>query len=115
VNKVEINSVIGLTGYQIKPESEDQYNKWLNEVHIPILFKFPGLKAVTRFKITKKDDRYPNYLTIMEFEDEEAFKAFKESPEVAEARKDTLARKWTDKDRESKWRVEYKAINAWRK
>ena len=109
---MQINSVINLSGSNIKPGTEDNYYKWYDEVHVPMLLKFPGLKGVARYQITTPDDKYPNSLAIFEFENEQAFETYLNSPELAEAHQDAISRKW---DREARWRVQYKVIKTWRK
>lgn len=78
---------------QIKcaPELEDEFNKWYNEVHIPLVMKGGMLKAVTRYELTDAvESDLPGYTTICEFEDRETFEKWLASDELAVARKDRV-------------------------
>ena len=71
------------------PELEDEFNKWYNEVHMPLVMKGGMLKAATRYELTDavKSD-LPKYMNICEFEDRETFEKWLASDELAAARKD---------------------------
>lgn len=120
---MEVNPVIRLVGIECGPEAAPEFNKWLEEVHIPMLLKCEGIKRITRYELsTAPGERnlvfstkeYPNYLTIIEFENEEAFEAYKASSLRAETLAD--AHKTGAKiDFQRKWRVEYKRLRTWSK
>ena len=80
-----------------------------------MLLKFPGLRKVSRGEITKRNDAYPGFLTVFEFEDEKAFTMYLKSQELDEAHKDSTERSAKKKDREGKWRVQYKIVKTWDK
>ena len=46
---------IHIVGTSLKPgtppEVEEEFNKWYNEVHVPMLLTIKGLTGVTRYKI----------------------------------------------------------------
>ena len=111
---MESNSVIHVIGAQCRPEVEKKLNKWLGEVHFPMLLKFEGLRRISHYQITKADNKYPNYLTIFEFDNQQAFEAYERSSELAEARKDHRET-WPDGTGEIKWRVQYKRLGTWQK
>ena len=54
-------------------EAEAKFNKWYEEVHIPNVMKFKGLKKATRYHITIDSEEYPKYLVAYEFESKKAF------------------------------------------
>ena len=43
--------VINIVGTRCQPDDDAKFNKWYNEVHIPMLLKCKELKGVTRYKI----------------------------------------------------------------
>ena len=103
------------------PEVLDGFNKWYDEVHIPMMLEFKELKGVTRYKLIKSvswadypDVKYPEYLTIYNFESEEAADAWEASPVLAKGRKDIIET-WSEPGYERLWRVQYKALKTWRK
>ncbi len=40
---MENNLVINMVATRCQPEVEVKFNKWYDEIHIPLLFKFPGM------------------------------------------------------------------------
>lgn len=111
---MESNIIINVVGAQCRPEVEKKLNKWLGEVHFPMLLKFEGLRRVSHYQITKADERYPNILTLFEFDNQQAFEAFEVSPELAEARKDSSETR-PEVASEMMWRVQYKCLGTWQK
>jgi uncharacterized protein (TIGR02118 family) len=105
---------IQLVGIDCQPEAEDRFNKWYEEVHIPLLLKFPQLKKVTRFRIPKTAPDYPKYLTMMEFDNRDACEAYNSSAELAAAREDSK-QTWGGKGYEIKWRVQYEVLKEWKR
>ncbi len=115
---MESKHLINIAGTICPPETEEVFNKWYNEWHIPQNMKFKGLEGVTRYKLvgyagegTVKE--YPGYLAIYRFKDFDTFKAWNASPELQVARKDfdQLAKNGV----ELWWRVQYGSINTWKK
>ncbi|MFC1931373.1 EthD family reductase [Chloroflexota bacterium] len=103
-----INSV----ATECQPEAEEKFNKWYNEVHIPLLLKFKGIKKVTRYKIVEKSEEHPTYLAIYEFESRQAYEKYLKSPELAAAREE-MKETWKDGGFEVKWRVPYDTMKSW--
>ncbi|KAL1948026.1 hypothetical protein VTO73DRAFT_12101 [Trametes versicolor] len=66
---------------EVKPEAEDDFNKWYDEEHIPMLAKVPGWVRSRRFELEfagatgseAKEGRPPKHLSIHEWETTEAF------------------------------------------
>ena len=58
--------VINVVAIDCKPEVEEKFVHWYDEVHIPILLKFKGLLSVKRYKISNSSPPgYPRQLTNM--------------------------------------------------
>ena len=108
------NSIIHIVGVQFKPELEKKFQKWYEEVHVPILFKFPGLKKITEYKIVSSDVSFPNFLAIYEFDNIETFEKYEKSEELAISRKQAKET-WGEEEQKIKWRVQYKTIKIWEK
>lgn len=111
--------MIWTVGIQCKPEEEAKFNTWYDDVHVPMLLKGDFVKKVARFKVA--DEAYsvgtttqacPNYLTIYEFESQDKFTAWMNSPARAEAGIDKNET-WGDNCYELKWASLYKLITAW--
>ncbi len=111
---METKSVIHIVATQCQPEIEEKFNKWYDETHIPMLFKYSGLKSATRYKLLSESEDYPKYLAVYEFESREAFKAYQTSPELAEALEE-MKETWKQNGYETKWRVQYELIKTWQR
>ena len=117
---MESNPVIHFVGLHCPPDQEVKFNKWYNEKHVPDLLKVKGVRRVARYQIVTPgrrypgfpDTKYPNYLAIWEFDNQEAFEAYEASPELTEGRKDASTVQ-PELGYERMWRVEYKALQTW--
>ena len=107
-------SVVHIIGTRCKPEQEEKFNRWYDEIHIPMLFKFPGMTGVKRMKRYTEGDEYPEYLAIYEFENQDAFEAFQASPEREAATEET-GQTWGENKFELIWRVQYEVLKTWQR
>ena len=124
---VENAPVIHLEGYGVPTAEQQRYDQWFmrwaSRVYIPILMKTPGLKAYNCFKLSDFSLRWPShkyleaeippYISILYFENMEAFQNYSESPEYAAFKRNielefpgTLS---------TIWNVEYQLVKSWRK
>ncbi len=94
------------------PKDEAKFNKWYNEVHIPLLFKYKGLKKVTRYQLMGEGRGGAKYLAIYEYDDKTAMDAFPQSPEFKTAI-DEMNGTWKDNMFELKWAANYEPIKTW--
>ena len=86
-----------VTASRAKPEKEEEYNKWYDQ-HVTTFFKFPGLRRVCRNRCLQSfefGDTCAQFLTIYEFDDEEALEAFRKS-EVMEIAKKEYEEGWEE-------------------
>ena len=95
-------------------EKEAEYNKWYNEKHIPMMFRFKDLKKAGRYRLTGENKQCSKYLAVFEFENTEDMEAFYQSPEFAAAVKD-FDEKWKDGGFIDKWGASYELIKTWEK
>ena len=105
---------INIVGTRCHPDDEAKFNKWYDEVHIPLLLKFKGLKKVTRYKAAAEAKEYPKYLTIYEFNSKADYEAYQKSQELAAARVE-MAETWKTRPFEMVWRVQFESLKAWKK
>jgi hypothetical protein len=104
---------INIVGSKCDPEQEAKFNKWYDEIHIPMLMKFKGLKAVTRYKLGNDDKSLPVYIAVYQFESKEALDAYQKSTELAAAR-DEMKQSWPDGGWEITWRAPYQQLAAFK-
>ena len=106
------NQVVNIVATECRAEEEVRFNKWYNEIHIPLLFKFRGMKKVTRYKRLNDKREHTTYLALYEFESKEALADFIESPE-RKAAIEEMKESWKDEGFEIKWAVPYEEIKTW--
>ena len=115
---METGSVIKVIEMQCPPELEEEWNTWYNEKHVPQVIKFKGFKRATRYKIAYgilgDEGKYPNYLTVYEFENRQAAEAYEPSPEHSANRAD-FDNDWARRGVKIKRRVHYEFIETWQK
>jgi antibiotic biosynthesis monooxygenase (ABM) superfamily enzyme len=106
------NPIMNLVASECRPEEEKRFNKWYNEVHIPLLFKYQGMKKVTRYKRLSEQKEHPTYLALYEFESKEALDKFSGSPERGVAFKE-MQESWKNGGFEITWAVPYESLKTW--
>ena len=107
-----MGTMINVVATEVQPEVEGKFNKWYDEVHIPLLFKFKGMKKVTRYKLLKEAGGNPSYLAIYEFENRKAFEEYQTSAELAAGRAE-MQETWQGKGFEITSRVQYEVLRTW--
>ncbi len=104
-----------VVGTKCAPELEAKFNKWYDEVHIPLLRKSRLLLSVTRYKLAPgTEGDYPKYMASYEFKDLAALKAWEAGEEMRAAREEKKV-SWATESFESKWRVAFEPIKTWSK
>jgi uncharacterized protein (TIGR02118 family) len=105
--------ILNIVATESPPGQEVKFNKWYNEVHVPLLFKYKGLKRVTRYQlIGKGGGQGATYLAIYEYDSEDEMNAFSQSPEF-KAAIDEMNETWKGQMFEVKWAANYEPIKTW--
>jgi antibiotic biosynthesis monooxygenase (ABM) superfamily enzyme len=107
-----VNRILNIAAAQCPPENEAKFNEWYNEVHVPMLFKFKGMKKVTRYKLISEAQGCPAYLAVYEFDGQEDLESYRKSPEYAAAIAE-MQESWSDGGFDLKWVGGYKPIKTW--
>jgi heme-degrading monooxygenase HmoA len=117
--------IMHIEAYLLSPEEEEKYAKWLNEygfnIFLPLFLKVPGLKGYDCFKClndTKgsgeaRETKYPPFLSIVYFENQEAFENYTKSAELVVFQKGL--RNVFPRGPVYKWYVQYKLNQSLRK
>ena len=107
--------VLYVVGTKCAPGSDEKFNNWYNDTHIPMLLKSEYVAGATRYKVAPLIEREsPPYLALYEFKDRQAFEAWCSSPERAaagEERNET----WREKSYEIIWRAVCEPFKTWHK
>ena len=97
-----------------KPDREEEFNDWYNNVHAPMLFNTSHIKRAARYERVGDDETYPKYLAVYEFESEEALNEYRKDPSREAILQDAAA-KTEAGELVVLWRVDYKQIASWGK
>ena len=90
-------------------EVEDEYNRWYNEVHLPMFFEYKGLRKASRYKLKGDIPGVSKYLAVYEFENEEDMKGFANSDAMKKAIAD-FDQKWKAGEFISNWHGSYELL-----
>lgn len=97
------------------PELEAEFNKWYDEVHIPMLTRGGLISSVSRLKLSSLVEvDQPPYLAVYEFKDEADFKAWMDGKALADAREE-MKQTWGGRDMEIVGRAFYEPVSRWPK
>jgi hypothetical protein len=107
-------TALSIVATECRPQNDTQFNKWYNEVHLPLFMKYHGLKKAARFKKLDPDGPIPTYLAFYHYATQEDMNAISSSPEFGAAIKDMLDT-WKDNEFETKWAASYEKIKEWLK
>ena len=105
---------LNIVGTECQSQDEASFNKWYNEVHIPMLLKYQGLKKVTRYKLMGEANDQAKYLAVYEYDSQEAINGMSMSPEFKAAIDEMTETQKTLKFG-IKWAVAYEPIMTWEK
>ena len=121
---IENAPFISLEAFDLPPEEEQKFSEWFDgygsNIFLPLFIKLPGLKGYDwyrhvgfgRFQETKERN-YPKYLSIIYFENTEAFDNFVKSPELASFFR--AMRNVFSLGLPYKWYVQFQLRKSWRK
>lgn len=104
--------ILNIVATECSAENDARFNKWYNEVHVPMLLKFKDLKKVGRYQLMGESKEQARYLAIYGFETKEALDAFPKSPEFAAAMEE-MQGSWKDGETTIKWIATYEPIQTW--
>jgi len=108
------DTILNIVATECPAEDEERFNKWYNEVHIPMLLPYKGLKRVGRYRLAGDSKEHAKYLAIYEFENKKAIESFHTSPELAAAMEE-MQGSWKDDALTIRWMATYEPIKTWEK
>ncbi|MBN1188299.1 MAG: EthD family reductase [Dehalococcoidales bacterium] len=73
---------------ECQSKDAEEFNRWYNDVHIPMLLKSPGVSGVSRFEIAVEAGQPPRFMAVYKFNSEKDIEEFQKSPQTSEAIKD---------------------------
>ncbi len=105
------NKILQIVATECAPDVDEKFNKWYNEVHVPMLYKNKNLKKVARYKLQGEAPGQAKYLALYEYEDQKSVEEFQKSSETMEAFKE-MGETWKDVNN-MKWVASYELIKSW--
>jgi len=102
--------ILNIVATICSPEEELRFNKWYDNVHIPLLMKYQGIKRVTRYRLVGDAQNATKYLACYEFDDFESAVGMEKSPEFANAMNE-MRQSWPNGGFEIKWAGLYENIS----
>jgi uncharacterized protein (TIGR02118 family) len=106
-------SIVNVVTTQCQPEDAVKFNKWYDEVHIPMLLKSKKVLGVARYQAVAEKGKPPRFMATYNFASMKDFEDFGKGPEMDDAKKDMQAT-WGQKV-EVTSRVQYELIREWKK
>jgi heme-degrading monooxygenase HmoA len=103
---------LNIVGTECQARDEAAFNKWYNEVHIPMLLKYKGLKKVTRYKVMGDVKDQAKYLAVYEYDTQEALNGMAASTEFKDAI-DEMTETQKKLTFGIKWAAPYEPIKTW--
>ncbi len=103
---------LNIVATECAAEKEEFFNKWYNEVHIPLLMKYKGIKRVRRYKSLGESKDNARYLALYEYESKEDMDNNQGSPEFTAAIAE-MQETWKDGGFDIKWTAQYEPIMSW--
>ena len=71
----------------IPKEQEREFNRWYDEVHVPMVLQFNGMVSARRYKAILGEDKY-QYMAVYEVKDEPTLKKLLDSDHMKALRAD---------------------------
>lgn len=104
--------ILNIVATECVAKNDLEFNKWYNEVHIPLLMKYKGIKKVTRYKILDEKAKKPKYIAIYEFDTKKDLDGLPASPEFKAAIEE-MQSTWKGETVEIKWAVSCEPLKTW--
>lgn len=104
--------IINIVATECTPKNDAKFNKWYNEVHIPMLMKYKGIKKVTRYKMLEDKEQKPKYLAVYEFDTKEDLDGLQKSAELKAAIEE-MQETWKGEMFDIKWAISAEPLKTW--
>jgi uncharacterized protein (TIGR02118 family) len=85
-------TVLFMVKATIPKEKEQEFNRWYDEVHVPMFLQFNGAVSARRYKAIVGEEKF-QYVAMYELKDEATFKRLMESDHMKALKADYDA-KW---------------------
>jgi antibiotic biosynthesis monooxygenase (ABM) superfamily enzyme len=105
-------SIINIVATECEPDKDAKFNRWYNDVHIPMLMKYKGIKKVTRYKILDAEPKKTRYLAVYEYGTKADLNGMNGSPELKAAIEE-MEQTWQGRGFEVKWALAGEPIKTW--
>jgi hypothetical protein len=108
---MEGTPLINIIGVKCRPEQEAKFNNWYNNVHIPMLMQYEGLKGAERYHTLAENPDYPNLIAFYKYNKLKDMEKQATEPFYAAVAADIKAT-WPE-GRDIRWRATYFEHRRW--
>ncbi len=109
------DAYLWMVGTRCAPELDAEFNRWYDEVHIPMLAREGHILSVNRYRLSSEvESDQAQYLAIYRFKDVGTFKSWLASDALSEARSE-MKETWGGRDMEIRTRSFYEPVSQWSK
>jgi len=104
--------IINCVATSCAPENDAKFNKWYDEVHVPMLMKYKGIKKVTRYRIIEENAPKPKFLAVYEYDTKEELDGLNKSAEFGAAIAE-MQETWKGNMPDITWAISCEPIKTW--
>ena len=104
--------ILNIVATECALKNDAKFNKWYDEVHIPMLMKYKGIRKVTRYKMIENKEKKPKYLAVYEFDTKEDLDNLPKGPEFKAAIAE-MQETWKGEMFDIKWAVSAEPLKTW--
>jgi hypothetical protein len=104
--------IINAVATECSSKNNAKFNKWYNEVHVPMLMKYKGIKKVTRYRFIEEKAEKPRFLAVYEYDTREDLDGLSKSPEFGAAIAE-MQETWKGDMPDIKWAISCEPIKTW--
>jgi antibiotic biosynthesis monooxygenase (ABM) superfamily enzyme len=104
--------ILNIVATECAAKNDARFNEWYNEVHIPLLMKYKGIKKVTRYKMLNGKTKKPKYIAIYEFDTKQDLDGLPASREFKAAIEE-MQETWKGETFDIKWAVSCEPLGSW--
>jgi antibiotic biosynthesis monooxygenase (ABM) superfamily enzyme len=104
--------ILNIVATECATKNDARFNEWYNEVHIPMLMKYKGIKKVTRYKMLNGKTGKPKYIAIYEFDTKQDLDGLPASREFKAAIEE-MQETWKGETFDIKWAVSCEPLKSW--
>jgi len=85
---VSESPLVNIIVTQCQKKDEAAFNKWYNDVHIPMIIRGKGVKSVVRYQVAGNDPQKSAFVAVYKFDSKQDMELNEKSADTMAAKKD---------------------------